>query len=253
MNDERLIRGLAGLRGVALSPAADDRSRNLLERAWTGPRAGRGLAWRRALVVASSLVAAVAVLGRTALLAAADTPLYAARIAVEDIVVAAHVDAEDRYGYVLSLAATRDLEAARFERAGNEDAAAHARAAEQDALRILGGIAVAPAAAAYSSSLTASGSPSVAATPITTYIVGTVRWPDRTNATGVCVSIAAGGRCFSTTVNGSWGKSVEAKIGQTITLYFQITDPTRGGTFVGSATATVGGSPTSFGAVSLRQ
>src|SRR2546422_2714518 len=252
MNDERLVRGLSELRGVALSPAADGRSRALLERAWPGRQASPGIAWRGLLAGSSSLAIALALLGRAALTASADTPLYEARVGLEDMAVTFHVDADERYGYVLSLAATRDLEAARFERAVNDDAAARARRAEQDALRILGGVTATLDVAAFSSSVTSTSSPSSAATPITTYIVGTVHWPDRTNATGVCVSSAVGGTCFSTTVNGSWGKSVEARIGQTITLYFQITDPTRGGTFVGSATATVTGSPTSFGAVGLR-
>ncbi len=279
MNDDRLIPALAELREERLAPEADRRAHELLETRWATRSARRGLL-RRPLVALGALAIALVIVVRASLGAGADVALlYDLRVAIEDAAVGLHGGAHDRYSYVLSLAADRGAEAARWERNGNADAAARAHRAEDEALRQLGNetppLEIAPIA---TPSPTETPAPSPSSTPaptntpaptlrptppptrppsptpigtIATYIVGTVRWPDGTNANGVCVSTARGGTCFTQTVNGSFGKIVQAKVGQTITLYFQITDPSHGGTFVATATATVTGPTTSLGIVTL--
>ncbi len=285
MSDERLIAALAELREERIAPEADRRARELLETHWPTRVVRRGLV-PRPLAALGALAIALVIVARASLGAGADSPLYELRVAIEDAAVGLHGDADDRYSYVLSLAADRGAEAARWERAGSADAAARAHRAETEALRLLGNenppsfempLLATPSPTetpAPSPSSTPTPTPATSLTPaptvrptppptkppsptpsgtITTYLVGSVRYTDGTNVNGACVSTAKGGTCFTETVNGSFGKTVQAKVGQTITLYFQVTDASRGGTFFGAATATVTGPATSFGIVALQR
>ncbi len=143
MNEDRLVRSLAGLREVRMTDAADRAVRARLEERWpaavaAGQRARlgeRGVLRRFAPAVAS----AVLILGVAAasLQSSADSPLYGLRVALEDLAVPLHIDPDDRAAYVLELAAQRDAEAQHFEAAGSATASRVAREAEGDALRIL--------------------------------------------------------------------------------------------------------------------
>ena len=137
MNEDTLVRALGGLRTARMSEAASDRVREELEKAWRD-RASR-LSRRRGFTVpgfarAFAIAALVVAVGFATLRAGADSPLYSARIAVEDALVGLQADP---ISYVSELYQERLEEAARFEAAGNALAASRARDAQEDALRLL--------------------------------------------------------------------------------------------------------------------
>lgn len=137
MNEETLARALGGLRAARMSEAASDRVREELETAWRDRAEGKRR--RTGFVVpgiarAFAIAAVVVIIGFGTLRASADNPLYAARVVVEDALVAFQADP---VAYVGQLYEERLEEAARFEAAGNALAAGRARNAKENALRLL--------------------------------------------------------------------------------------------------------------------
>ena len=137
MNEDTLVRALGALRTARMSEPASDRVREELENAWRD-RASRQVR-RRGLVVpgfarAFVIAALVVALGFGTLRAGADSPLYGARIGLEDALVGLQADP---VGYLSELYQERLEEAAHFEAVGNALAASRARDAEEDALRLL--------------------------------------------------------------------------------------------------------------------
>jgi hypothetical protein len=94
--------------------------------------------------------------------AAADSPLYGARIAVEDSLVGFQ---SDPVGYLSQLYDERLEEAARFEATGNALAASRARDAQTEALRLLNQISPQPEQSPEPSASTAITLPSPSPTP----------------------------------------------------------------------------------------
>jgi hypothetical protein len=137
VNEDALVRALGALRTARMSEPASDRVREELDNAWRD-RASRQIRPRglvvpgfaRAFVIAALVVA----VGFGTLRAGADSPLYGARIGLEDALVGLQADP---VGYLSELYQERLEEAARFEAAGNALAASRARDAQEDALRLL--------------------------------------------------------------------------------------------------------------------
>ena len=135
MMQDSLVRALGGLKGTRLDDIAADEVRKRLEQAWA-KRATRSRPrfaipnFARAFAVAL-LVVFVAF---STMRAAADSPLYGARVAVENSLVAFQ---SDPVGYLSQLYTERLEEAARFEATGNALAASRARSAQTEALRLL--------------------------------------------------------------------------------------------------------------------
>ena len=137
MNEDTLGRALGALRTTRMSEASSDRIREELENAWRD-RASRQTR-RRGFVVpgfarAFAIAALVFAVGLGTLRAGADSPLYGARIALEDGLVGLQADP---VGYLGELYQERLEEAAHFEATGNALAAGRARDAQKDALRLL--------------------------------------------------------------------------------------------------------------------
>ena len=137
MNEDTLGRALGAFRTTRMSEAASDRVREELQNAWRD-RASRQTR-RRGFVVpgfarAFAIAALVFVVGLGILRAGADSPLYGARIALEDGLVGLQADP---VGYLGELYQERLEEAARLEATGNALAASRARDAQEDALRLL--------------------------------------------------------------------------------------------------------------------
>ena len=140
MNEEALARAVGSLRAARMSEAASDRVRDELAKAWrdrTARPKRRGLvipSFARAFATAALVVA----FGFAVLRSGADNPLYGFRIGIEDALVAVQADP---VAYATELYDERLEEAARFETTGNALAASRARAATDDALRLLGEVA----------------------------------------------------------------------------------------------------------------
>ncbi|HEV8469928.1 MAG TPA: hypothetical protein VGR46_10000 [Candidatus Limnocylindria bacterium] len=137
MNEDTLVRALGGLRTARMSETASDRVREELENAWRERASRQSL--RRGFVLpgfarAFAIAALVVAVGFATLRASADSPLYSARIAIEDALVGLQADP---ISYVSELYEERLEEAAHFEAAGNALAASRAREAQEDALRLL--------------------------------------------------------------------------------------------------------------------
>ena len=138
MSDDRLLAALQRLGGEELRPASDRAIRGRLETAWTVRRSipVRGLSISRLVPVLAALVL-VAGFAAVVLNAGADSPLWDARVAVEDARVALQ-SGDDRLAYLLDLVRSRTEEAARQEAAGHAAAATKARAASASAVAALG-------------------------------------------------------------------------------------------------------------------
>lgn len=165
MMQDSLARALGTLKGARMDDVAADEVRKRLEQAWA-ERAARKRArfvipgFARALVVAG-LVVFVAF---STMHAAADNPLYGARVAIEDSLVAFQ---SDPVGYLSQLYEERLEEAARFEATGNALAASRARSAQSEALRLLNQINPAPTESPEPSASTSITLPSPSPTPET--------------------------------------------------------------------------------------
>src|SRR5437879_5893338 len=125
------------MRTARLSEAASARVREQLAQRWRDRAPARrrlALPWFVPSLAMALLVLAV---GAATLRAGADSALYGARVAIEDSLVALHTDLDDRLDYIRELYDERTEEAARLEAVGNALAAGRARAAQDDALRLL--------------------------------------------------------------------------------------------------------------------
>ena len=166
MMQDSLARALGSLKGTRMDDVAADDIRKRLESAWAERATRRprsrfvvpGVA--RALAVA----ALVMVVAFGTMRAAADSPLYGARIALEDSLVAFQ---SDPVGYLTHLYDDRLEEAARFEATGNALAASRARDAQGEALRLLNQISPQPEQSPEPSASTAITLPSPSPTPET--------------------------------------------------------------------------------------
>lgn len=136
MMQDSLARALGTLKGVRMDDVASDEVRKRLDRAWAGRAASRRSTrfvvpgFARAFAVAALVV----VIAFTTMRSAADSPLYGARVAFEDALVAFQ---SDPVTYLSQLYTERLEEAARFEATGNALAASRARDAQSEALRLL--------------------------------------------------------------------------------------------------------------------
>ena len=183
MTDEKLASALGVMRTARLSEAASARVREQLEQRWRDRAPARhrlALPWFVPSLATALLVVAV---GAATLRAGADSMLYGARVAIEDSLVALHTDLDDRLEYIRELYDERTEEAARAEAVGNALAAGRARAAQDDALRLLNATApkaeepVPPSTPEPSAAAVA---PSPSATPAPAPTVAPARTPTAT-------------------------------------------------------------------------
>jgi len=163
MMQDSLARALGTLKGARMDDVAADNVRKRLEQAWAGRAAHR----RPRFVVpgfarAFAVAALVVLVAFTTMRAAADNPLYGARVAVEDSLVAFQ---SDPVGYLSQLYTERLEEAARFEATGNALAASRARGAQSEALRLLNQISPEPNESPEPSASTSITLPSPSPTP----------------------------------------------------------------------------------------
>lgn len=165
MMQDSLVSALGALKGARMDDVAADGVGKRLDQAWA-ERATRTHArfavpgFARALVTA----AVVLMIAVGAMRAEADNPLYGARVAVEDSLVAFQ---SDPVGYLSQLYTERLEEAARFEATGNALAASRARTAQGEALRLLNQISPEPDESPQPSASTAITLPSPSPTPDT--------------------------------------------------------------------------------------
>jgi hypothetical protein len=163
MTEDTLARALGALKGTRMDEVASDQVRRRLEKSWA-ERATRRRprfaipAFARAVVVATIVV----LFAFSTMRAAADSPLYGARVAVENSLVAFQ---SDPVGYLSQLYSERLEEAARFEATGNALAASRARDAKNEALRLLNQISPEPSESPEPSASTAITRPSPSPTP----------------------------------------------------------------------------------------
>jgi hypothetical protein len=166
MMQDSLARALGSLKGARMDDVAADDVRKRLDTAW----AERAQRHPRSRFVVPGLARAFAVAGLaifvafSTMRAAADSPLYGARVAVEDSLVAFQ---SDPVGYLSHLYDDRLEEAARFEATGNALAASRARDAQGEALRLLNQISPQPEQSPEPSASTAITLPSPSPTPET--------------------------------------------------------------------------------------
>ena len=166
MTQDSLARALGGLKGARMDDVAADDIRKRLDSAWA-ERAHRRPRSRFALpgfARAFAVAALVVIVAFSTMRAAADSPLYGARVEVEDSLVAFQ---SDPVGYLSHLYDDRLEEAARFEATGNALAASRARDAQGEALRLLNQISPQPEQSPEPSASTAITLPSPSPTPET--------------------------------------------------------------------------------------
>jgi len=166
MMQDSLARALGTLKGARMDDVAADEVRKRLDVAW----AERAKSSRPRFVVpgfarAFAVAALVVSVACATMRAEADNPLYGARVAVEDSLVAFQSDPVD---YLSQLYTERLEEAARFESTGNALAASRARSAQTDALRLLNQISPQPNESPEPSASTSITLPSPSPTPETT-------------------------------------------------------------------------------------
>ena len=163
MMQDSLARALGTLKGARMDDVAADDVRKRLEQAWaeraTRRRSGFVIpGFARAFAVAALFV----LVAFSTMRAAADNPLYGARVAIEDSLVAFQSDPVD---YLSQLYDERLEEAARFEATGNALAASRARSAQSEALRLLNQITPEPSESPEPSASTSITLPSPSPSP----------------------------------------------------------------------------------------
>lgn len=97
---------------------------------------------------------------------------------------------------------------------------------------------------------TATPKPTATATTVPVTFTGTIKNPDGTLATNVCVSESMGGACLQVASSGTFKVTFSAKIGQSKTLYFLRSDGVK--TYKATITKTVSGTYVDVGNVLLR-
>ena len=141
MSDDRLLSVLKRLGDEELSHSADRAIRGRLELAWKPGARPAAFAFppiRRFVPALATLVLIAGALG-TVLGAGADSPLWDARVALEEAAAVLRLSPADRIAYLFELVQSRTEEAARQEAAGHPDAATKARAAASSAVFALDG------------------------------------------------------------------------------------------------------------------
>jgi len=86
------------------------------------------------------------------------------------------------------------------------------------------------------------------AQPVT--MTGTIKNPDGTPATNVCVSLSVGGSCLTVTSSSTFKVTFSYKIGQSVTLYFLRSDGIK--TYKATLTKTVSSTYIEVGTITLR-
>ena len=92
--------------------------------------------------------------------------------------------------------------------------------------------------------------PTAAATPQPVTLTGTIKNPDGTAATNVCVSLSIGGSCLQVTSSSTFKVTFSYKVGQSVTLYFLRSDGIK--TYKATLTKTVSSTYIEVGTVTLR-
>src|SRR5687767_6879970 len=92
--------------------------------------------------------------------------------------------------------------------------------------------------------------PTTAATPQAVTFTGTIKNPDGTHATNVCVSLSLGGSCLQVTASSTFKVTFSYKVGQSVTLYFLRSDGIK--TYKATLTKTVSSTYVEVGTVTLR-
>jgi hypothetical protein len=166
MMQDSLARALGTLTGARMDDVAADEVRKRLEQTWAKRAAGRSQARFVVPVFARAFGAAalIVVVAFSTMRADADSPVYAARVAVENSLVAFQ---SDPVGYLSQLYTERLEEAARFEATGNALAASRARSAQSEALRLLNQISPEPSESPEPTASTSITLPSPSPTPET--------------------------------------------------------------------------------------
>jgi outer membrane biosynthesis protein TonB len=96
---------------------------------------------------------------------------------------------------------------------------------------------------------TATPRPTTAATPQAVSFAGTIKNPDGSYATNVCISLSQGGSCLAVT-GPSFKVTFSGKIGQSATLYFLRSDGTK--TYKATLTKTISSTYVDVGIVQLK-
>jgi hypothetical protein len=109
---------------------------------------------------------------------------------------------------------------------------------------------VAPTAKPATPTVKPTVKPTTAPTPQPVTFTGTVKNPDGSLATNVCVSESLGGSCLQVTTSGTFKVTFSAKIGQSKTLYFLRSDGVK--TYKATLTKTVSSTYVEVGNVLLR-
>jgi len=285
VNEDTLGRALGALRTTRMSEASSDRIREELENAWRD-RASRQTR-RRGFVVpgfarAFAIAALVFAVGLGTLRAGADSPLYGARIALEDGLVGLQADP---VGYLGELYQERLEEAARFEATGNALAAEPQVQQEPPEPSASTAITLPSPSPTPEATVEPSPTPSPTATPtlrpatprpatplpavatkpptpsptvaptptqFPVHAMGTVTYADSTPVNDACVSTGVDSSCVATTTSGKFDLWFLGKKYDTITLYVRKVDLLSGRTLRGKVTATVTGPTLSLGNVTLR-
>jgi hypothetical protein len=92
--------------------------------------------------------------------------------------------------------------------------------------------------------------PTAAPTPQLVTLTGTIKNPDGTPATNVCVSQSMGGSCMQVTSSSTFKVTFSYKVGQSVTLYFLRSDGIK--TYKATLTKTVSSTYIEVGTVTLR-
>jgi len=178
MTEDTLARALGALKGTRMDEVASDQVRRRLEKSWAERATRRRPRFAFPAFARSVVVATIVVLfAFTTMRAAADSPLYGARVAVENSLVAFQ---SDPVGYLSQLYSERLEEAARFEATGNALAASRAREAKNEALRLLNQISPEPSESPEPSASTAITLPSPSPTPDVSPVATASPSPDPT-------------------------------------------------------------------------
>src|SRR5688572_18700222 len=92
--------------------------------------------------------------------------------------------------------------------------------------------------------------PTTATTAQLVTLTGTIKNPDGTYATNVCVSLSLGGSCMQVTSSSTFKVTFSHKVGQSVTLYFLRSDGIK--TYKATLTKTVSSTFVEVGTVTLR-
>ncbi|MDQ2914321.1 MAG: hypothetical protein M3T56_13830 [Chloroflexota bacterium] len=175
---DSLARALGTLKGTRMDDVAADDVRKRLEQAWaTRAKTRRPRVVVRPFARAFLVATLIVIVAFSTMRAAADNPLYSARVAIEDSLVAFQ---SDPVGYLSQLYDERIAEAARFEATGNALAASRARAAQSEAVRLLNQISPEPSESPEPSASTVITLPSPTPTPETPAVASASPTPEPT-------------------------------------------------------------------------